>query len=187
MLKFIKSAKRKDEFPKGLKQVVFVGRSNVGKSSLLNAVYNQKIAYVGKRPGMTKMLNFFEVDERYLVVDVPGYGFANRSKNEIVEFAAMMDDFFSDADSIALVVMIIDCRHKPTQDDIAMIEYLRYHHLKVLVVCNKTDKVSGNELHKNLRMIADNLNIDVKYMIPTSALNKKGINEIKTYIDTCTE
>ena len=76
--------------------VAIIGRPNAGKSSLLNAVYNQKIAYVGKRPGMTKMLNFFEVDERYLVVDVPGYGFANRSKNEIVEFAAMMDDFFSD-------------------------------------------------------------------------------------------
>ena len=95
MISFICSATNKKEFPDSEKEVVFVGRSNVGKSSLINAVYNQKLAYVGKTPGKTKLVNFFDIYGIYTAVDVPGYGYAKRSMNETIAFGKMMEDYFS--------------------------------------------------------------------------------------------
>ena len=185
MVEFIKGATKRDEFPDGCHDVVFVGRSNVGKSSLLNAIYNQKIAFVGKKPGMTKMINFFDVDHKYLAVDVPGYGFANRNKSEIIAFGRMMDDYFSQKNRIRLVVMIVDSRHRPSRDDLDMIEYLRHHHLKICVVANKIDKLNQSELHASGKVLSEVLNIDNRYIFKTSTLTKRGIDELKNYIVTC--
>lgn len=184
MLKFIISAKGKEDFPLDLCDVVFVGRSNVGKSSLLNAVYGQRIAYVGKKPGMTKMINFFSVDNRYYAVDVPGYGYAARSAAGIKAFGKMMDDYFSEYKRIALVVMIVDSRHKPTRDDIDMIELLRLYHLKVVIVASKVDKLKSNDISKQMDLIADTLSVPKSSIIKTSVLKKKGIDELKSYIDS---
>ena len=139
MIRFIKSAKSSVDYPESLKEVVLVGRSNVGKSSFINAVFNQKAAYVGKTPGKTRLLNFFAVDDRYTLVDVPGYGFAKLSNNEIVAFGEMMEEYFSKRQALKLLVMITDIRHKPTGDDLDMIEFARYHHLNTLVIANKAD------------------------------------------------
>lgn len=185
MLKFIKGAVAKDGFPQSANDVVFVGRSNVGKSSLLNAIYNQKIAYVGKKPGMTKMINFFDVDGQYMAVDVPGYGFASRSKKELIEFAEMMDDYFDSKDRIKLVVMIVDSRHEPTKDDLDMIEYLKHHHLKIIIVTNKIDKLNQSELYQNSKLIAETLGVDEKVVFKTSTLKKRGIDSLKSYIESC--
>ena len=185
MLKFITSAKGKEGFPLGLCDVVFVGRSNVGKSSLLNAVYGQKIAYVGKKPGMTKMINFFSVDDRYYAVDVPGYGYAARSKDGIKAFAKMMDDYFSESKRITLVVMIVDSRHKPSSDDIDMIELLRSYHLKTVIVASKIDKLKTNDIEKQMNLIADTLSIPKSSIIKTSTLKKKGIDELRLFIEAC--
>ena len=103
MISFIQSAKYIKDFPETKKEVVFVGRSNAGKSSLLNALYKKDLAFVGKNPGKTKLINFFNIDDKYTAVDVPGYGFANRSKNEQIEFGKMMDDYFNKRDQIQFV------------------------------------------------------------------------------------
>ena len=133
MIRFLCSAQNGSQFPQTEKEVVFVGRSNVGKSSLINAIYNQKLAYVGKTPGKTKLINFFDVDELYTAVDVPGYGYARRSQNEAIAFGKMMDDYFDRKDKIALVIMIVDSRIGLTKDDLDMKDYLEAHQLRYLI------------------------------------------------------
>ena len=125
MISFIKSAKSAKDFPKTDKEIVFVGRSNVGKSSLINCLYKKDLAYTGKTPGKTRMINFFNINDLYTAVDVPGYGYARRSQKEALEYASMMDDYFSRTDKIRLVVQITDVRIGLTQDDIDMEEYLK--------------------------------------------------------------
>ena len=171
MVKFIKSATKRNDFPNSSREVVFVGRSNVGKSSLLNALYNQKIAYVGNTPGKTRMINFFNVDDRYTAVDVPGYGYAKRSKKEAIDYAKMMDDYFSRVDLIKLVVMIVDSRIGLTDDDLDMKDYLEQMNLDYVIVANKIDKLSNNQLMNNKHKFF----IDYDNVIYVSAEKKKGL------------
>lgn len=181
MIKFICSANNSNNFPDTQREVVFVGRSNVGKSSLLNALYKQKIAYVGKTPGKTRMINFFNVDDRYTAVDVPGYGYAKRSKKEAVDFANMMDDYFSRKDKIRLVVLIVDSRIGLTDDDLDMKEYVESLGLNYVVVANKIDKLSNNQLNNNkFKLFKDYDNV-----IYISAQTKKNIEDLLDYIDSC--
>ena len=179
MVKFICSAKSLKDFPETKREVVFVGRSNVGKSSLLNALYNQKIAYVGKTPGKTRLINFFDIDNEYTAVDVPGYGYARRSKEEAVEYAKMMDDYFSRKDRIKLVVMITDSRIGLTEDDLDMKEYLEDLNIEYVIVANKIDKLSNNQLSNNKRMFFNNFD----NVIFVSAEKKTNIEALKIYIN----
>lgn len=183
MVTFIKGVKTGKDYPESDNEVVIVGRSNVGKSSFINALYNQKIAYVGKTAGKTRMLNFFDVDGRYTMVDVPGYGFANRSNAELIAFGEMMDNYFGSRTCLKLVVMIVDIRHKPTKDDIAMMEYLRHHHLNVMVVANKSDKLSYSKALASKKIIAETLGIDANYIYPISSLKKEKIDIVRSAIE----
>ena len=166
-------------------QITFslIGRPNVGKSSFINALYNQKIAYVGKTAGKTRMLNFFDVDGKYTMVDVPGYGYANRSNAELIAFGEMMDNYFSTRDALKLVVMIVDIRHKPTKDDIEMMEFLRHHHMNVMVVANKSDKLSYSKSLESKKLIAATLGIDANYIYPVSSLKKDKIDIVRNIIE----
>ena len=146
MISFIKSAKVGKDFPATDKEIVFVGRSNVGKSSLINCLYKKDLAYTGKTPGKTRMINFFDINGQYTAVDVPGYGYARRSQKEAIEYAKMMDDYFNRTDKIRLVVQITDVRIGMTQDDLDMEEYLLDRKLNYVIVANKTDKLSNNQL-----------------------------------------
>ena len=179
MPEFIKSASRKNDFPLTEREVVFVGRSNVGKSSLLNAFYGQKIAYVGKTPGKTRLINFFDVDHRYTAVDVPGYGYARRSRQEAVEFARMMDDYFSRRDKIALTVMIVDSRIGLTDDDIDMKDYLESSGIDYVIVANKIDKLSNNQLNANKKKYFS----DFDEVIYVSAEKRKNMDRLAEAID----
>ena len=114
MTTFLKSALSFNEFPNSNKELIFLGKSNVGKSSLINSLYGKKTAYVGKTPGKTKMLNFFDVDNKYTFVDAPGYGYAKRSEKEIIQFGNMMEDYFQKRKELKLAILIIDVRHKPS-------------------------------------------------------------------------
>ena len=172
MIRFLCSAQNGSQFPQTEKEVVFVGRSNVGKSSLINAIYNQKLAYVGKTPGKTKLINFFDVDELYTAVDVPGYGYARRSQNEAIAFGKMMDDYFDRKDKIALVIMIVDSRIGLTKDD------LEAHQLRYLIAANKIDKLSNNQLMNNKHKLFK----DMDNVVYVSAEKKKNIQEIKDHI-----
>lgn len=178
MVSFIKSAKSLNDFPKTSREVVFVGRSNAGKSSLLNALYKKDLAYVGKTPGKTKLINFFDIDEKYVAVDVPGYGFANRSQNEAIEFGDMMDDYFS-RKVVKLAVIIVDSRLGLTKDDIDMKEYLESKNIKYIIAANKIDKLSNNQLNNNKQLFFK----DYKYVCYISAEKKTNIADLKKQIE----
>lgn len=178
MIKFLCSATKKSEFPETEKEVVFVGRSNVGKSSLINAVYNQKLAYVGKTPGKTKLVNFFDVDKKYTAVDVPGYGYAKRSQNETLAFGKMMEDYFSRTDKIKLVIMIVDSKIGLTKDDLDMKEFIEDRGLDYLVVANKIDKLSNNQLMNNKHKLFK----DIDNIIYVSAFRKSNIDRLRELI-----
>lgn len=183
MITYIKSSKLDLDWPKTSGELVFVGRSNVGKSSFINALYNQNIARVGKTAGKTRLINFFDVDGLYTAVDVPGYGFANRSAKEIIDFGTMMENYFSKREHLKLVIMLVDIRHKPTRDDLDMIDFLRQHHKKVLVVANKCDKLSYSQSLKALKLISETLNVDLKYIVKASALKKENMVEIRKLVE----
>ena len=179
VISFIKSAKKGKDFPESEKEIVFVGRSNVGKSSLINSLYKKNLAYTGKTPGKTRMINFFNINDRYTAVDVPGYGYARRSQKEALEYASMMDDYFSRSDRIRLVVQITDVRIGLTQDDIDMEEYLIDRKLNYVIIANKIDKLSNNQLmNARHRLYSDRDNV-----IYVSAEKRKNIEELKDYID----
>lgn len=178
MVTFIKSAKRLNDFPKSNIEVVFVGRSNAGKSSLLNALYKKDLAYVGKTPGKTRLINFFDIDGIYTAVDVPGYGYANRSQDETIEFSEMMDDYFS-RKCIKLAVIIVDSRIGLTKDDLDMKEYLQEKKIKYVIAANKIDKLSNNELTNNKHKFFN----DYKYVTYVSAIKRSNIDELKKQIN----
>lgn len=184
MIKFICSATRKEGYPETSDEVVFVGRSNVGKSSLINALYG-KVAYVGKTPGKTRLLNFFNVDDKYTVCDVPGYGYANRSDKEIIEFGQMMDEYFSKRENLRLCVIILDIRRIPNQDDLDMYEFLKENNIPVLFILNKCDKLSNNQRINQERIIYKTLDINEAICISTlKNVNIENVAlKIKSFIE----
>lgn len=136
-------------------EVIFSGKSNVGKSSLINKLTNRKnLARISSKPGKTGTINFFEVDDFHLV-DLPGYGYAKVSKYEKNRWAELMEGYFAQDRAFCLVVQLLDMRHKPTQDDIGMIEFLESRNLPYIVVLTKKDKLNKSEQEKNLVMIGD--------------------------------
>lgn len=177
---FLGSALQKNQFPESLlPEIIMVGRSNVGKSSLINTLVNRKqLAYVGSKPGKTKLLNFFVIDESFVLVDAPGYGYAQRSKQELLNFAQMMDDYFSSRKQLKLMIQIVDMRHKPTKDDVEMIEYARSFNIKTLVVATKYDKVKASERAKNVKIIKDVLKINDKSLYLFSSETRFGLTEL---------
>ena len=178
MISFIKSAKSINDFPNSTREVVFVGRSNAGKSSLLNALYGKNLAYVGKTPGKTKLINFFDINGDYTAVDVPGYGYANRSQDEAIEFGKMMDEYFS-RKCIKLAVIIVDSRLGLTKDDVDMKEFLESKNIKYIIAANKIDKLSNNELNNNKQKFFK----DLKYVSYISAEKKTNIDNLSKQIE----
>ena len=161
----------------GLPQIVFSGKSNVGKSSVINKLLNRKnIARVAARPGKTVHINYFLIDKKFYFVDLPGYGYAKVSKTEKARWGRLMESYFSKADHITLGVMIVDSRHKPTNDDITMSNWFKSTECNCVVVANKIDKVKNSQKEGNLEIIRETLNFgDNTLIIPFSA--EKGTNK----------
>lgn len=180
------SAVKPEQWPQeGLPETVVVGRSNVGKSSFINALTERKkLAYVGNTPGKTRLINFFRIDERWMLVDVPGYGYAKMSKKMLMEMGRMMDTYFQQRQEIACVVQLVDARHDPTQDDIDMMEYLQALHLPILVAATKVDKVPKTKRVRAIKNISQILHIPVKSVYPVSSTEKTGFEEVRNRIDT---
>ena len=177
---FLTSATKKSEWPEtNLPEVVVVGRSNVGKSSFINAFTNRKkLAYVGNTPGKTRLINFFSIDDAWVLVDVPGYGYAKMSQAQLKKLGKMMDEYFLQRESIHCVIQLVDARHEPTADDIDMIEFFREMKFPILIGATKVDKVPKTKRATNLKKISQKLQVPLRSIVPVSSIEKTGFDEI---------
>ncbi len=178
---FVRSAVKAFDFPRdGLPQVVFSGRSNVGKSSVINRILNRKnFARVGNSPGKTIHINFFSVDQTFYLVDLPGYGYAKVAKTERDRWGRLMETYFSSERLLTFGVMIVDARHKPTADDCTMAAWFRDSGCPYVVVANKADKLKRSEREPNVQRIIETLALEDH--IPTllfSAATGEGREEL---------
>lgn len=178
---FVKSAADAAQFIQSpMPRIAFAGKSNVGKSSVINRLLNRKnFARVGSEPGKTVHVNYFLLDGKAYFIDLPGYGFAKVSRAEKERWAKLMESFFAGKDLYDLGVMIVDARHKPTADDVTMAEYFKSSGAAFLVVANKLDKLKKSEIEPNLRQIRETLTLsdDVR-LIPFSAESGQGREEL---------
>lgn len=187
---FITSAVRKSQYPEDNKpEFLMIGRSNVGKSSFINTIVNRKnIARISSIPGKTQTLNFFLINQMFYLVDVPGYGFAKVSKSLKNKFGMIIEDYLKDRSNLRMVFMLIDFRHKPTEDDVLMYDYLKYYNIPVTIVATKCDKVSKNSYMKNEKIIRETLKLDSEdAIIKFSAVSKVGKQEIHQKIEDMVE
>lgn len=186
---FIKSAATESGFIRSsLPSVVFAGKSNVGKSSVINRLLNRKnFARVGQSPGKTIHVNYFLIDEKAYFVDLPGYGYAKVAQSERDRWGRLMERFFASEGLINLGIMIVDSRHKPTADDVTMAQWFKSSGCALLLVANKCDKLKKSEIEPNMQLIRSTLELDDNVtLIPFSAEKGTGrellLSEILKYI-----
>lgn len=175
------SAVSNEQYPKtNLKEIALSGRSNVGKSSFINSVCGRKnIARISGKPGKTMTLNFYDIDEQFIFVDVPGYGYAKQSKKEREKWGQMIESYLTERKELSCVVQLIDIRHKPTEDDILMYDYLKYFEIPVVVVCTKSDKISKGKIPQHLKVIREHLELEnIDTLIPFSSVDKKNLPKV---------
>lgn len=181
---FITSAASKSQFIKPEKPIIAVcGKSNVGKSSFINMLANQKkLAKVSKDPGRTRLVNYFDMGE-FILADLPGYGYARVSKDEKLKWGRLLDDFFADKNAIAHVFSLADIRHDPTADDRQMIEYLNYHILPFTVIATKADKLSRAQAQRSVVNIAATYKCGSDNIIVTSSETRQGLDKVLEKIE----
>lgn len=166
--------------PENLPEIAFAGRSNVGKSSLLNNLTGRKkLAHVSGNPGKTRTINFYKINDNFRIVDLPGYGYAKLSKSMTEGWAEMMEAYISGRKNLKKVIQLVDIRHEPSKLDIQMYDYLRYYGLDGIVVATKADKISSNQKQKSLNIIRKTLNMNKDdVIIPISSLKKTGTENL---------
>ncbi|NLL30208.1 MAG: YihA family ribosome biogenesis GTP-binding protein [Clostridiales bacterium] len=179
---FVISAVKRSQYPvTGLPEVAFVGRSNVGKSSIINAITNRrKLAKVSQTPGKTRLINFFIINNNeFYLVDLPGYGYAKVSKAEKASWGKTIETYLNGREELKRVILLVDSRHKPTADDIQMHEWIKFYGYDEIIIATKSDKLSNNEIRKSEKVIRETLKLtkeDRLYFF--SSLNKKGKDEL---------
>ncbi len=180
------TAVRKSQYPEDNKcEFLLVGRSNVGKSSFINALINRKnFARTSATPGKTQTLNFFLINDEFYIVDVPGYGFARVSKKLKNKFGMIIEDYLESRHNLRNVFMLVDFRHKPTNDDVMMYDFLKYYNIPVTIIATKIDKVKKSLHEKNKNIIMKTLNISDEDIILFSAITKSGKETILNKIET---
>lgn len=166
-------------------EVAFAGRSNVGKSSLINALMNRKsYARTSQQPGKTQTINFYNINELLYFVDLPGYGYAKVSQDTVKKWGKMIDGYLHQSKVLRLVFLLVDIRHKPNQNDMQMYEWCVNYGFNPIIIATKSDKIKRSQLQKQIKQIKDALQVvDGTPVIPFSALNKSGRDEIWEYID----
>lgn len=174
------AVKRSQYPPDNLKEIAFAGRSNVGKSSLLNLLTGRKkLARVSGSPGKTRTINFYLINNKFRIVDLPGYGYAKVSKSVSESWGPIMEQYLSDRQNLVKVVLLVDIRHAPSKQDVEMYGYLKHYGLDGVVVATKADKISRNQLQKQIKIIRQTLDLDKEdIVIPVSALKKTGHEEL---------
>ena len=174
---FEKSAVAKEQYPKSdMLEFAFAGRSNVGKSSMINKVLNRKsLARVSGTPGKTITINFYNIDKKIYLVDLPGYGYAKRSKEEVAKWGNMMEDYLANREQLVQTILLVDSRHTPTAQDIQMAEWIRHYHDRLVVIATKMDKLKKSEIDDRLNDIADTLELtEEDILIPFSTNSDEG-------------
>jgi GTP-binding protein len=185
--RFVKSAQQADDFPRDERpEIAFCGRSNIGKSSLLNVLTNSRgLARTSSTPGRTQTINFFLVNERWYFVDLPGYGYAKVAKEVRSNWGPMIEDYLRTRSRLKLTLMLVDSRIPPTESDVLMKRWLDNYRIPNIVVLTKTDKISRNQLQQALRTSA--LTLNTKEIIPFSAVTSHGkdrlLDAIRVAID----
>ncbi len=171
--------------PQDRPEIVLSGKSNVGKSSLINALgNNRKLAKVSQTPGKTRQIIYFDVDDRLLIADLPGYGYSGASHEKTAEFSALCDNYFKSGRAFRLVLCLIDIRHEPSVSDIAMIEYLNNANIPYFCVFTKCDKLSRAQTAKQIDMMAHYLDFcEDAHVFAVSAQNQAGISDLRDAID----
>ena len=188
-IKYLKTCASVKELPDGrLPEIVLAGRSNVGKSSLVNALgNNRKLAKVSQTPGKTQHIIYFDMDSKAILADLPGYGFSKASKTKSAGFSELCDDYFRIRDGIDLVLLLIDIRHEPSDNDIAMLNYLNSSNLPYFLVFTKCDKLSAQQVRKQIQMMSNSLDFteDARvFAVSSNETNpqKSGINDLRQAI-----
>jgi len=178
---FKTSAVKPTQYPDdGMCEIAFVGRSNVGKSSLINTLTNRrKLVKVSGTPGKTRLINFFTINNKLYFVDLPGYGYAKVSKSEKATWGKMMEQYLINRPELKKVALLVDCRHKPTGDDVMMYDWIKHYGYEIIVVATKKDKLTKNELQKSSKVIKETLKLGKEDKILFfSSLKKEGKEEL---------
>ncbi|AFM43182.1 ribosome biogenesis GTP-binding protein YsxC/EngB [Desulfosporosinus acidiphilus SJ4] len=183
---YVASAVKYEQYPVGdLPEIAMAGRSNVGKSSLINRFLSRKnLARTGNTPGKTQTLNFYRVNDAWFLVDLPGYGYAKVAKSVNAQWGGMMETYFKKRESLRAVIQIVDIRHAPSREDVEMQQWLRMRQIPTMVVATKADKISRGQWLKHLTIIAKALEIDdVSMILPFSAQTGIGVEELNESLE----
>jgi GTP-binding protein len=183
-------AVKKNQYPEDNKrEIAFAGRSNVGKSSLLNLLVNRKnLARVSGSPGKTRTINFYEINDEFRIVDLPGYGYAKVSKSVTENWGDMIEAYLKDRQGLVKVVQLVDVRHAPSAQDVQMYEWLKHYGFDGVVVATKSDKISRNEMTKNISEIRKTLGLSPEdKVIPVSSLKRTGYDKLMEELDRLLE
>lgn len=182
---FTISLEKMRDFPgQGMPEIALAGRSNVGKSSLVNSLCaNKKLARISSEPGKTRLINFYRINEAFFLVDLPGYGFAKAPASEKKRWAAMIEGYLSGSGQIRHVFLLVDIRHEPTADDKMMAEYLRHYHLPFTVIATKADKISKAARGRAIPLICRTLVVQPWQVVPYSSEDGTGKEEMLKRID----
>lgn len=172
-----------------LPEVAFAGRSNVGKSSLINALMNRKsLARTSSQPGKTQTINYYKINDQIYYVDLPGYGFAKASAREKEAWGRMVENYLLTSDRLAAVFLLVDIRHKPSANDKQMFDWIRYMGYQAIVIATKADKIKRSQLQSQIKQIMEALGADSDdILIPFSSLTKQGREDIWDLIDQVIE
>ena len=186
-INLIISAVKKAQYPDtGLTEVALSGRSNVGKSTFINSMIGRKnMARTSQQPGKTQTLNFYNIDEQLIFVDVPGYGYAKVSKVQREKFGKMNEEYITQRENLKLVIQLVDLRHQPTEDDVLMYNYLKHFDIPTLVICTKEDKIAKGKVQKHIKRIKDKLELESgDNIISYSSIKNSKQQEIWNFIET---
>lgn len=184
--KFITSfVSKPQDLEQNLPEILFVGRSNCGKSSLINALTNKKnLAHTSSKPGYTKLLNYFNVDNKFYLVDAPGYGFAQNRDKAYLDFGKLMEDYLTDNPYLKLVLLLLDSRRVPNEDDYLIYNYLNSNHIPFAICMTKIDKLNMSEKAKiNKNLESKNIKIPAELKYFTSSMDVRSLAKLKEFIE----